>query len=42
MENKAKLKVRINKKLNNVDLSQIAPEKVKAANEFLRKVKLPK
>jgi len=40
-DQKPKLKVRINKKLNNVDLSKFAPEKVKEANEFLRKVKLP-
>jgi hypothetical protein len=36
-----KLKVRINKKLNDVDLTKIAPEKVKKANELMSNVKLP-
>lgn len=36
-----KLKVRISKKLNDVDPSKIAPDKHKEMNEFLKKVKLP-
>jgi len=37
-----KLKVRINKKLNDVDLSKIKPEKYKDSAEFLKNIKLPK
>jgi hypothetical protein len=42
MKNKTpKLKVRIDKKMNEIDPSSIAPEKHKRVNEFLKKVKLP-
>jgi len=36
-----KLKVRINKNLDKIDLSKIAPEKTKEANEILSQIKLP-